>query len=731
MPGSTSPTTSRRFREDPGMDALDGDAAASGTFADVRRILQPRSVAVVGASDQPGNLGGETVRRLLKFNFPGRVTPVNRTAATVAGLPGLASVSELREVPDLVILAIPASGLMAAVRECSDLGVRHGIAYAGGLADAGVEGARLQRALAALCREKRFMLCGPNCVGVINATTPVAATFSTALQEMDALRAGGISMVCQSGGIATTAFSMVQQAGFGFRYLVSTGNEAVVDYADFLHAFAQDPETRIIGGYLEGIADGPKFVRALEVARQEGKPVVLIKAGMTEATARAAQAHTGALVGADRVVDAVLREMGVLRVHSVDELVDVVLMLAGNRNKIASGAGVGVITFGGGNGVLAADQCAQEGLAVPALSPECTDRLRPLLVSVASAANPLDLTPTTAFREEAMAHLPQALDVIAAEPQIGSLLFIAGSLAARATEICAVISGLAERSVKPVCVSWPSPPRAVPTLLADRGIYSFLDPARGIRALSKLVAHDAAMQRPARPTATAVAGFDWSAFVPVQEIQAVIPEHVCHRILSAAGLTVAAGEFVGDEAAAVRAAANIGMPVVLKGITPRVTHRAKAGLVAIDLRSEAEVRDAYRHLLARADQLSTSLDGVLVQKMHRGGTELLVTAFRDPVFGVIVSCGSGGVLTELIDDVVTERAPISTELAAHMLERLRARRRATDPEGLLPTDAAARFIARLADLAMTAPWTRFVLEMNPVLWRRSDAVAVDGLLVIG
>jgi acyl-CoA synthetase (NDP forming) len=703
----------------------------SEPFLDVRPILEPRSIAVVGASDQPGNLGGETVRRLLKFKYPGRVWPINRTAATVAELPSFASISESPEAPELVILAIPANALMAAIRECADRGVRYGIAYAGGLAEAGGEGAELQRALVALCREKSFVLCGPNCVGVINATTPVAATFSTALLEIEALRPGAISMVCQSGGIATTSFSMVQQAGFGFRYLVSSGNEAVVDFADYLHAFAEDPSTRVIGGYLEGITDGPKFVRALEEARERGKPVVLIKAGTTGATARAAQAHTGALVGEDHVVDAVLKEMGVMRVHSVEELVDLMLMLAGNQDKVASGPGVGVITFGGGNGVLGADQCAQTGLATPALSPGCVERLRPLLVSVATAANPLDLTPTTAFRAEAMAQLPRVLDIIAAEPEVQSLLFVVGSMAAKAAEISDVICGLAERARKPVCVSWPSPPRAVPARLAERGIYSFLDPARGIRALAKLVEHGAAMHRPARPASTAITAFDWPAFVPLQETQAVIPEHTCHRILAAAGLAVAAGEFVKDEANAVRAADAIGLPVVLKGVTPQITHRAKAGLIAVDLRSEAEVRAAFRHLGARAAELSVALDGVHVQKMHPRGTELLVTAFRDPVFGVIVSCGSGGVLTELIDDVVTERAPVGIELAAHMLERLRTRHHATDAEGLLATDPAARFIARFAELALTAPWSRFVFEVNPVLWRRADAVAVDGLLVVG
>ncbi|HVF63382.1 MAG TPA: acetate--CoA ligase family protein [Casimicrobiaceae bacterium] len=703
----------------------------SPRFADIRPILEPRSIAVVGASDQPGNLGGETVRHLVRFGYPGRVWPVSRTAATVAGLPSFPRIASLPEVPELAILAIPAHGLLGAIEECATFGVRHGIAYAGGLADAGGEGAQLQQALVALCREREFALCGPNCVGVINATTPAPSTFSTALLEIDALKPGGISMVCQSGGIATTAFSMVLQAGFGFRHLVSSGNEAVVDFADYLHAFAQDPGTRIIGGYLEGIADGPKFVRSLEAARKQGKPVVLIKAGTTGATARAAQAHTGALVGDDRVVDAVLGEMGVLRVRSVEELVDVVLLLVDNQRRLPTGSGVGVITFGGGNGVLGADQCAQNGLATPPLSAACAQRLRPLLVPVATAANPLDLTPTTAFRPEAMANLPQALDVFAAEPPIQSLLFVVGSMAAKASEICDVVGGLAERTHKPLCVSWPSPPRAVPGRLAERGIYAFPDPARGIRAVARWVEHGLAVGRPSPERNLNVAPFEWQAFVPIDDQPAIVSEPTCHRILTAAGLAVAAGELVGDEAGASRAADALGLPVVLKGITPRITHRANAGLIAIDLRSEDEVCAAYRRLHARAVQLGVALDGVLVQKLEPRGTELIVTAFRDAAFGVMVGCGSGGGLTELVADLVVERAPVGHELAAHMLARLRTRAHATDAQGDLPFEPAAWFVSRFSELALTAPWHRFVFEVNPVAWRRDRAVALDGLLVIG
>jgi acetyltransferase len=703
---------------------------APESFLDVSGILAPGSIAVIGASERPGNLGGDTVRRLLKFRFPGPVWPINRSGGAVAGLPCYASLAELPGVPDLAILAIPVDGLLDAIRECAAAGVRHGIAYAGGLAEAGGAGIERQRALVALCRETGFLLCGPNCVGVINTALPATATFATALHELDTLREGALSMVSQSGGIGTTAFSIAHQAGFGFRHLISSGNEAVVDFSDYLHALAQDDGTKVILGYLEGVQDGPKLVRALEQARRRRKPVILIKAGRSPTTARAAEAHTGALVGEERVWNAVLQELGVIRVDSVEELIDVALMLVANDERQPAGPGVGIVSFGGGSGVLAADQCAQHGLATPALSAAGAARLRPLLVSVASAANPLDLTPTTAFRADALARLPEALDVVAAEPAVDALLFIVSSMAARAAEITDVIVGLSQRSAKPVCVSWSSPPGGVIERLAAHGIYTFIEPDRGVRALRRLAAHGLAIRRPPRPATLGLGTFDWSALVPETSAPLVIPEHRCHEILRAAGLSVAAGTLVRDAADLPPALAAIGLPVVMKGISGRVTHRAAAGLLALDLRSEQEARAAFCGLQARARAIQAELDGVYLQRMHQGGVELLVAAFRDPLFGTMVSCGSGGGLTELIDDVVTERAPVGSARAADMLARLRIRRHARDARGPLASAAAAAFIARFSELAATAPWSRFVFEVNPLKWTRAGVVAVDGLLIV-
>lgn len=705
-------------------------SSPGGDFADVSGILWPASVAVIGASDRPGNLGGETVRRLVDFGFPGPVWPVNRTGDPVAGRPAFKAVSELPGVPTLAVLAVPAEALPEAVRECAAAGIRYGIAYAGGLGERGAEGVERQRALVAQCRAAGFTLCGPNCVGVINTAVPVPATFSTALLEMDALRPGVISMVSQSGGIGTTTFSLVQEAGFGFRHMISSGNEAVVGFADYVYALAGDDGTSVIAGYLEGTPEGDKLLRALEEARRRGKPVVLIKAGRTGASARAAQAHTGALVGEDRVFDAVFRELGVIRVDSVEELVHVCLLLLGTRERLPSGRGVGIVTFGGGNGVLAADQCAQVGLLTPPLGAACLQRLRPLLVSVATAANPLDLTPTTAFRAESLALLPRVLDTMAAEPGIHTILCIVGSMAARGAEIADAIGDFAAASRKPVCVSWPSPPRGVRERLAARGIYAFLDPIHAVRAIARLASRHDAPPRPLPPAAGGPAAFDWGAHVPPGAGRRVIPEDRCHRILQAAGLPVAAGRLVSGEAEAIEAAATLGLPVALKGISPSVTHRAAAGLLVLDLRSPEAIREAVRHLQARARELGVALEGLYVQAMQPGGVELLVSAFRDPVFGVMVSCGSGGGLTELIDDVVTARAPVDPAGAADMVDRLRIRRHAVDARGALAVDPVAAFLARFSALALTAPWPRFVLEVNPLKWTRDAVVAVDGLLIV-
>ncbi len=697
-------------------------------FIDVHRLLSPRSVAVLGASDRAGNFGGDTVQRLLTFDFPGPIYPVNPRGSPVRGVECFTSVAAMPDVPDLAIIALPAASIVDAVRECAAFGIRAGIAYAGGFAESGPEGVARQQELVQTCQETGFVLCGPNCAGNTNTSLPAVLSFATALHGVSGrLPHGPISIVSQSGGHGTNSYGAARRAGFGFRHVISSGNEAVVTFADYLHALVEDEGTELIAGYIEGIADGPKFVKALEAARRSNKPVVMMKAGISPASARAAGAHTGALVGDDRVIDAVLRELGVIRVYSPTELVHVLLLLQSTRKRIPAGPGVGFITFGGGPGVLATDQCAQAGLRMPALQPASVEAIRPLLLPVASASNPLDLTPSTAFQDDALARLPAAVNALGADPGIDALLFSVGSQAARAEPISKVLLEIIDKSPKPIIVVWPLPPKEVGELLVSRGIFCFPDPGSAITALTRLQRQT----RPQMPDADVLApphGFAWPS-VDGSRLPQVISEDRCHRLLGAAGLPVAEGTLAISEAAAVEAAAVFGYPVVLKGISAAVTHRAEAGLLAVDVRNDAEVIAAYRELTSRAEQDSVVLDGIYVQKMYRGGRELLLSSFRDPLFGVMISCGAGGGLAELIDDVVIARAPVDASYAATLLGRLRLSHIGhSHPPSR--EDPAVRFIVRFSNIAATAPWRRFVLEMNPIKWQPTSAIAVDGLLIV-
>jgi acetate---CoA ligase (ADP-forming) len=700
-------------------------------FPDISGLLRPRSIAVIGASDRNGNIGARAIRSMLKLGYKGAIWPVNPRLETLEGLPCFSGPKDLPGVAELAIFAIPAAATAAAVREYAEAGTRAGIVWAGGFAEVGGEGVELQRELVEVCQEFSFMLCGPNCVGIVNQEISMPATFASSLMAVDALRPSTIAMLGQSGGTCQAALGMAYKAGFGFRYMISTGNEAVLTTADYIHALSHDEGTRIIAVYQEGVKNGPKFIAALREARNNGKTVVVIKAGATAASARAAMAHTGALAGEDRAYDAVFREMGVIRVRSLEDLMDTILTLGGiSPDKLPKGPRVAVITGGGGSAVLAADQCAEAGLVTPPLDPKTIEKARQLMTPLASLGNPIDLTPDSINNPKWLALMPQALDTIAADPNIDAILWAPGLVAGRSQETIDLMREFRDRCPKPCCFSFRLAPKDVEDRLPAEGIYAASEIARAARALGRIVAHRADLCRPPHQEVADLPEFDWSAFVPNATAGTVVSEHQCHRLLSAAGLSVAAGKLATSVEEAVEVAGAVGYPVALKGISSAVTHRAAAGLLSLDLRSAEEVRGAYRLLAGRASEAGVTLDGIYVQHMVRGGMELLVSAFRDPQFGVMVICGAGGNFTEMLDDVTLERGPVDEELALHMLRRLRLVRYAPHLDKTLDLSVAAKFVSDFSRLAATAPWERFVIEVNPIKWNTEGVAAVDGLLIV-
>lgn len=699
-------------------------------FADLSSLYNPRSVAVIGASQQPGNLGGLSVSLMLKFGYRGRIMPVHPKAVPVHGLECHASVSDLPETPDLAIIALGSRLAASVVRECAQAGIRYGILWAAGYSEVGEEGAKLQDELATLCRDTGFTLVGPNSVGIINARTAMIGSFASFLTETDTLTPGNIAIISQSGGLATMAQAMAELKGAGIGLTVSTGNEAILTISDYIHAAAHDPDIKVIATYVEGIRDGGRFLEAIGAARAAGKPVVALKGGLSAASVQAIAAHTGALAGERRVWEAVARELGVVSVSSLEELLETALYLSSvDLDTLPKGRGVAVVTFGGGAGVVSADQCARSGLTVPPLEADTVAKLRALVPPIASVRNPIDLTPQTFNDPVWFEKFPEALDTIAADPGVDIVFCQFGPQAQRGAPTARTTADLRERTGKTVLIAWPLSPSGTLEILRGEGVYVFQEYERAITAIGRI--HEAGLRTDIAPLRRPPASsFNWRDHVPAPSEGLVISENECHAILSAAELNTARGSLVRKEDSASQIAAKLSYPLAAKGISSAVTHRAAAGLLALGLHDEKELEEACGRLWEKASSAGVELDGIYLQEMVSEGIEVLVSGFRDPVFGPMVSVGTGGILTELMDDVVLARAPLGIEAARSLIEPLHVAEAARKLCPGAKIDDLARFVADFSVLINDAPWASYVVEINPVKWNAAGTKAVDGLIII-
>jgi acetate---CoA ligase (ADP-forming) len=706
-----------------------GQGAPAGSFGALTALLAPRSVAVIGASDRDGNLGGLATRFLGKFGYTGPVWPVNAGRRTVADLPCFPDLAALPGIPDLAIVAVPADAVEGVLRDCVAAHVPAAIVWAGGFAELGEEGRQRQHALEDAVRGSDLLLCGPNCIGVINTSIGLTASFSSLMTELDSFTPGAVSMVSQSGGIAVTAHARAQELGLGFRVTISCGNEATLGIPDFIRALAQDDGTKVIAVYTEGLSDPSGFLDALAEARRRGKPVVILKGGATEASGRAALAHTGRLAGSDRTYDAIFREFAAIRVNSTEEMLDVCLQLAAlPAGQLPAGNRILLSSFGGGSGVIGTDQCVREGLVVEPLDSDTRARLVPILTELGSSLNPVDLTPGSVTNPKNRANLPEVLRTLIAAPGVDAMLFLCAGFGHLAPDVAAMFEALRDATGKPIYLSWLSPPPGIAEGLAAKGIIAFNEHARAIRAAGHIARYSENMRHRIACRPELARAFSWQDFIaPGTD---VVSEDLVSRILEAAGLPVARGRIARTEAEAVGAAAEVGFPVAIKAISPTITHRAAVGLVALNIDTPEGVVRTDQAFRARAAALGATLDGLWVQHMVAEGHELLVTALRDREFGVMVGCGMGGGQTEIIDDVVFTRAPIDAQGAGDLLGRLRTLRRLPELIAAERLREAAAFIAAFSALVAGAPWDDFTLEINPLKLGANGAIAVDGLLLL-
>ncbi|MBT2364677.1 acetate--CoA ligase family protein [Streptomyces sp. ISL-10] len=718
--------TSEAVHETASVTASAGELDVSGRplyapVPDLDRFFRPSSVAVVGASDTEGRPGAGITRQLVAWSerVGARLHPVHPSRASVFGRDCVRSVRDLAGPIDLAVLLV--SDPLPVIGELAEAKVRFAVAFASGYAETGPEGAAAQARLAAAVERAGIRLLGPN-------------TNLNAFEHFrDDLQGPAIALVTQSGHQGRPVFAL-QELGVRLSHWAPTGNEADLESADFISYFAERPETGAVACYLEGLKDGRSFLLAADRAARRKVPVVAVKVGRTETGARTAASHTGKLTGTDTVVDAAMRQYGVIRVDGLDELQDTAALLARARPPVADG--VAVYAISGGTGAHFADLATAAGLHVPRLSEARQAELHQWIPPYLNVANPID----NGGHPVGDARGRQIIDAILADPSIGVLICpITGPFPPMSDRLARDLVDAAEHTDKLVCVVWGSPVGTEPayreTLLGSSRVATFRTFANCITAVRAHLAHH-------RFTVGYVSPFDTAPRTPspsFRKAQALmrpgeqLSEHAAKQLLRAYGIRVPREQLVTSAAAAVRAAGLVGYPVVMKASAPRLAHKTELGLVRIGLTSASQVRDAYRELTDIARYEDVELDGVLVCQMVEPGVEMVVGVAQDPLFGPTVTAGLGGVLVEVLNDVAVRVPPFGEDQARAMLAELRGRALLEGVRGAPPVDvdALVEVVLRVQRMALELGDVLGELDINPlmVLPRGQGAVALDALAV--
>lgn len=689
-------------------------------------LMSPRSIAIIGASQEATKIGGRPVDLLRRHGYAGQIYPVNPKATTVQGLKAYASVADIPEAPDLAIVAVDAERASEAVEQCAARGVRSVVVFSSGFAELGEQGRAMQERLLVAARNSGMRLLGPNCLGAVSIAEKSIATFSIVL-EHSMPAAGSLGIVSQSGNLGSYTMRLASERGVGVSRFITTGNECDIDIADGIAWMARDPATKVILCCLEACRDAGRLIAALEEARDAGKPVIAMKIGTSAAGQAAAASHTGAMAGSDAVFDALFARCGAVRVRSIDELIDLghaasILL----PDRLPKGPGIAILTASGGFGVLLADAAQSVGLTLPELGPE-TQRQILELVPFASARNPVDATAQMSSRPDLLAKIMSA--VVADERTDTVILPLPFSLhlpRLRSIYMDTLRNVRAQFPHRPVILCVDGPEDALTELhaLGFPTVESFDGCCATVAALVRLQAvskhpQDVPTVERAQPLAADAFRHELNA----------------KRALADAGVPVLAERLVQDADAAARVATEIGYPVVLKIASPDLPHKTEAGGVVVGVSSEAEVRRAYAQMRDRVATKAphAAIDGVIVAPMAKGVAELILGSRIDPVFGPVVMVGIGGIFAEILQDSAVEMAPVSETQAMAMLRSLKAFAVLDGARGRprADLDAAARAVAALSRFAAAHADTIAEIDINPLLLRveGEGAVALDALLI--
>jgi len=703
----------------PSFESAAGRRSQLAAAASLRPFFEPRCIAVIGANSEPGHIGSEIFRNL-QNGFTGTLVPVHPRAETIGGLRAYATVRDIPGDVDLAVIVVRAPKVAAVVDDCLAKGVKALVVISAGFGEMGPEGQALQAELVEKIRAAGVRMIGPNCMGIMN-TDPgfqVNATFSPVAPPP-----GRIAFSTQSGALGLAILEYVKRLNIGISSFASIGNKADVSGNDLLQYWAEDPQTDVILLYVESFGNPRKFA---EIARRVGrtKPILAVKAGRSDAGARAASSHTGARASSEVLVDTMLREAGVIRTRTLEELFDAATLLA--HQPVPCGNRVAIVTNAGGPAILAADACEAHGLRVPVLAEATQRALRGFLPPTAAVGNPVDMI-ASATPEQ----YRRALEVVAADPSVDSVLAIfIPPLVTEPEAVAAAIKEAAAQTSKPVLATFLGAQGLGPQLAP---VPAFAFPEAAATALAHVTRYGEWLRRPVNapevlPEQIRAAVREVIDRVAASHDRWLTPDE-CGALLTAAALPVLGSVTVRTVDDAVAAARRVGFPAVLKAVGPNILHKSDVGGVRVNLASEQAVRDAFAALTTT---LGDRLDGVLVQPMVAGGVEMVVGGVNDPAFGPVVMCGTGGVLVELLEDTTFGMCPLSDSDARALVERVRGRVRLRGFRGAPAADEAAfsRLLVRVSQLLHACPEIR-EMDLNPVMALPAGAVIADVRVRVG
>jgi acetate---CoA ligase (ADP-forming) len=677
----------------------------------LRSFFSPRSVAVLGVGRNGGV--GAAIFDNLRGSFLGPVYAVNPHAAEIAGQRCHASITDITVDVDLAVIAVPSSQVDTAVDDCIRKAVPSILLITAGFSETGAAGREREKDLRRRVRAAGIRLIGPNCLGALNTDPAVRlnASFAAAFPP-----AGPVAFASQSGALGLAMLQAAHQLNIGVSNFASIGNSLDVSATDLLELWESDERTRVILLYLEGIVEPRRF---LDVARRVSrrKPIVALKAGRSAGGARAAASHTGALAAGDALVQALLREAGVIRAESLEELFEIGALLA--RQPLPGGNRVAVVTNAGGPGILAADACQAAGLTVAPLAAETTERLRSFLPPTANVADPVDMIATASPDD-----YRRAIPVLLADPAVDAVVAMFTPLSITNTEdVARAIAETGSKATKPVLATFFGVPEAA-ALVAPVPCYGF--PESPIRALGRVATYARWRATPLEAP-PALSDIDRGAIrdviqaIPARGDDSWVSQETIGQLLAAASIPMVPTMLVGTEAAARDAASRCGYPVVVKGSGARLLHKSETRAIVTGLVDEAAMLAAFRRLAARED-----VERVIVQPMITGGVELFAGVSFDEAFGHLVVCGAGGTTVELLRDTAQRLAPLSCAAVRSMLGEVRSVELLRGFRGAPPLDETGfgELVLRLSALVEVAPEIREI-DLNPVIVTRTQPWVVD------